>query len=74
MSDHITKKLAKTNTKRALERIRTQLMLPQDFEDAYEISYMLRHQLTFYNHVININFNILAQLWFKHFGHHPLIS
>ena len=35
---------------------------------------MLRHQLALYNHVINIDFNALAQLWFEHFGHHLLIG
>ena len=35
---------------------------------------MLGHQLALHNHVIDIDFNILAQLWFEHFGHHSLIS
>ena len=49
-------------------------MLPQDFENACEISYILVHQLALYNHVINIDLNVPTQLWFEHFGHHPLIS
>ena len=35
---------------------------------------MLRHHLTLYNYVINVDFNTPTQLWFEHFGHHPLIS
>ena len=35
---------------------------------------MLEHYLALYNHIINIDFNALAQLWFEHFSHHPLIS
>ena len=49
-------------------------MLPQNFENACKISYMLGYQLALYNHVINIDFKVLAQLWFEHFGHHSLIS
>ena len=35
---------------------------------------MLRHHLTLYHHVVYIYLNILAQLWFKHSRHHPLIG
>ena len=35
---------------------------------------MLGHHLAFHHHVIYIDFNILAQLRFKHFSHHPLIG
>ena len=34
-------------------------MLPQDFENAYEIHYMFGHQLALHNHVINIDFDVL---------------
>ena len=51
-----------------------QLMLPQDFENVYEIFHMLRYHLTLYNYAINVDFNAPAQLWFEHFGHHSLIS
>ena len=49
-------------------------MLPQNHKDVYEVSHMLEHYLAFYNHIINIDFNTLAQLWFEHFSHHSLIS
>ena len=35
---------------------------------------MLRHYFALYNHIIDIDFNVSAQLWFEHFSHHPLIS
>ena len=35
---------------------------------------MLGHYLALYNHIINIDFNALAQLWLEHSSHHPLIS
>ena len=35
---------------------------------------MLGHHLTFYHHIINIDFDALAQLWLEHSCHHPLIS
>ena len=39
-----------------------------------EVSHMLGHYLALYNHIINIDFNAHAQLWFEHFSYHPLIS
>ena len=51
-----------------------QLMLPQDFENVYEIFHMLRHHLALYNNVINVDFNAPAQLWFEHFDNHLLIG
>ena len=38
------------------------------------VSHMLGHYLALYNHIINIDFNAPAQLWFEYFSHHPLIS
>ena len=35
---------------------------------------MLGHHLPLYHHIVYVDLNILAQLWFKHFGHHPLIG
>ena len=35
---------------------------------------MFRHHLDLHHYVIYIDLNILAQLWFKHFSHHPLIG
>ena len=49
-------------------------MVPQDFKDAYEVSNVLGHHLTLYNHVIYINFNALTQLQLEHSSHHPLIG
>ena len=34
---------------------------------------MLGHYFALYNHIINIDFNTPAQLWFEHFSYHPLI-
>ena len=49
-------------------------MLPQDFKNVCKIPHMLGHHFALYNHVINLNFNALAQLWFEHFSHYPLIG
>ena len=49
-------------------------MLPQDSEDVCEVAHMLGYYFALYNHIINIDFNAPIQLWFEHFGHHPLIS
>ena len=49
-------------------------MLPQNSKDVCEVPHMLGYYLTLYNHIINIDFNASAQLWFKHFSHYPLIS
>ena len=49
-------------------------MPPQDLKDIPEVVNMLRFQLTLDQYVIYIYFNILAQLWFKHPSHHPLID
>ena len=35
---------------------------------------MLRHHFTLLHHIINIDFDALAQLWLEHSRHHPLIS
>ena len=35
---------------------------------------MLRHHIALHHYVIYIDLNILAQLGFKHLGHHPLIG
>ena len=35
---------------------------------------MLRHHLALHHPVVYIDFNTLAQLWFKHSRHHPLIG
>ena len=35
---------------------------------------MLEHHLTFHHHIIYIDPNTLAQLWFKHSRHHSLIG
>ena len=49
-------------------------MPPQDLKDIPEVVNVLRFQLTLDHHVVYIDFNILAQLWLKHFSHHPLIG
>ena len=54
-------------------------MLPQDFKDISEVSYMLEHHLAFHHlafhhHIVYIDLNTLTQLWFKHLSHHPLIG
>ena len=49
-------------------------MFPQNFKDVSEVSHMLGHHLTLYHHVVYVDFNSLAQLWFKHSRHHPLIG
>ena len=35
---------------------------------------MLEHHLTLHHHIVYINLNTLAQLWFKHSSHHLLIG
>ena len=49
-------------------------MFSQCSEDVSQIVHMIGYFLTFYYHVIYVDFNILPQLRFKHFSHHPLIS
>ena len=49
-------------------------MLPQDFKDISEVSYLLGHLLDFYHHIVYIDLNTLTQLWFKHLSHHLLIG
>ena len=49
-------------------------MPSQDLKNISEVINVLRFQLTLDHHVVYIYFNILAQLWFKHPSHHPLIS
>ena len=49
-------------------------MPPQDLTDIPKVVNVLGFQLTLDHHVIYIDFNILAQLWLKHFSHHPIIS
>ena len=49
-------------------------MPPQDIKGTAEVSQVSGHYLAFYHHIINIDFNVLAQLWFEHSRHHPLIG
>ena len=35
---------------------------------------MLGLHLTFYHHIIYVDLNVLAQLWFEHPGHYSLIN
>ena len=35
---------------------------------------MLGHHIAFHHHVVYIDFNTFAQLWFKHSCHHLLIG
>ena len=35
---------------------------------------MFGHHLTLHHHIIYIDLNTLAQLWFKHPSHHPLVG
>ena len=37
-------------------------------------SHMLEHHFALYNHVIDVNFNVLAQQWLEHFSYHPLVG
>ena len=74
MGHHVAQKHSRAYPKRTLGCVQTQLMLPQDFKNVYEISHRLGHHFALYNHVINVNFNAPAQLWFEHFSHHPLIG
>ena len=74
MSHHVAQKFSQTYSKRTFGCVQMQLMLPQNFEDVCEVSHMLGHYLTLYNHIINIDFNTSSELWFEHFSHHPLIK
>ena len=49
-------------------------MFSQNFKNVPEVSHMFGHYLTFHHHIVYIDLNTLAQLWFKHPSYHPLIS
>ena len=75
MSHHVTEKLVWSHSKRTLGGVKVQLVFPQNFKDVSEVSHMLGYHLTLHHHVIYVDFNVLAQLWFKHsHRHHPLIG
>ena len=38
------------------------------------VSHMFGIYFTLYHHIIYIDLNTLAQLWFKHPSHHPLVD
>ena len=54
------KKFPEPTPKKTFRCIQTQLVLPQDFENACEIHYVFGHQLALHNHVINIDFNVFT--------------
>ena len=74
MSYHVAQKLARSHTKSAFGSIKAQLVFPQNFKNVPEVSHMLRHHFTLHHHILYIDLNILAQLWFKHSNYHPLIG
>ena len=73
VGDHITQKLAKAHSKRTLSDIEVQFVSPQYLKDFFEIIYVLELHLTLYHHIIYVDLDVLAQLWFEHPGHHSLI-
>ena len=49
-------------------------MLSQHLKNTSEVIHMLGLYLAFHYHVINVDFNVLAKLRFKHSSHYPLVS
>ena len=49
-------------------------MPPEDIKGAAEVLQVFRHHLTLHHHIIDVDFDVLAQLLFEHSHHHPLIG
>ena len=73
VGNHITQKLAKAYPKRTLSGIEAQFVSAQYLENIFEIIYVLGLHLTLYHHIVYVDLNIFAQLWFEHPGHHSLV-